>query len=73
MRNSKRKNIKIDDEQRNKELPKKMVNPFYFTDRALQVKFKTTLDSHDSRRANSIVTSIPNFSAIEIRYVDNKF
>ena len=50
-----------------------MVNPFYFTDRALQVKFNITLDSHDNIHANSVLTSIPNFSEIEIRYANEKF
>ena len=37
---------KIDDKQLNKELAKKMNNPYYFTDRALQVGFNIYLDSH---------------------------
>ena len=33
--------IKLDNKQLNKELAKKMINPYYFTDRALKVGFKT--------------------------------
>ena len=33
---------KIDDEQLKKELAKKMINPCFFTDRALQVGFNIT-------------------------------
>ena len=32
-----RNNIKLDDKQLNKELARKMINPYYFTDRNLQV------------------------------------
>ena len=32
-----RENIKLDDKQLNKELAKTMINPYYFTDRALQI------------------------------------
>ena len=39
-------NIKLDDKQLNKELDNKMLNPNYFTDRALGVGFNSNLDSH---------------------------
>ena len=39
-------NIRLDDKQLNTELARKMNNPYYFTDRALQVAFKINLDSH---------------------------
>ena len=35
-----RNNIKLDDKQLYKEFAKEMINPYYFTDRALQVGFK---------------------------------
>ena len=38
--------INLDDKQLNKELAKKMINPYYFTDRNLQVAYKINLDSH---------------------------
>ena len=67
-----RNNIKLDDEQLNKELAKKMINPYYFTDRALQVGFKINLDSHNINHANSKLTIIPNHPefGIEFRYIN---
>ena len=56
-----RNNIKLDDKQLNKELAKKMMNPYYFTDRNLQVGFKINLDSHHINHANSKLTITPNF------------
>ena len=41
-----RDNIKLDDKQLNKKLGYNMNNPYYFTDRALQVGFNITLESH---------------------------
>ena len=67
-----RKNIKLDDEQLNKELAKKMINPYYFTDRALQVGFKINLDSHHINHVNSKLTIIPNHPefGMEFRYIN---
>ena len=67
-----RDNIRLDDKQLNKELAKKMFNPFYFTDRALQVGFKINLDSHNLHHANSKLTIIPNYPefGIEVRYIN---
>ena len=64
-----RNNIKLDDKQLNKELAKKMINPYYFTDRALKVGFKINLDSHHINHANSKLTIIPNYPefGIEVR------
>ena len=45
--------IKLDDKQLNKELAKKMINPYYFTDRVLQIRFNFTLESHQKSNANS--------------------
>ena len=68
-----RNNIKLDDKQLNKELAKKMINPYYFTDRNLKVGFKINLDSHHINHANSKLTILPNYPefGIEIRYVYN--
>ena len=33
-------NIRLDDEQLKKEIAKKMINPYYFTDKNLKVGFK---------------------------------
>ena len=67
-----RNNIKLDDKQLNKELSKKMINPYYFTDRNLQVGFKINLDSHHINHANSKLTITPNFKefGIETRYIN---
>ena len=67
-----RDNIRLDDKQLNKELAKKMINPYYFTDRALQVGFKINLDSHNLHHANSKLTIIPHYPefGIEVRYIN---
>ena len=67
-----RNNIKLDDKQLNKELAKKMINPYYFTDRNLKVGFKNNLDSHHINHANSKLTIIPNYPefGIEFRYLN---
>ena len=67
-----RNNIKLDDKQLNKELAKKMINPYYFTDRNLKVGFKGNLDSHHNNHANSKLTIVPNYPefGIEIRYIN---
>ena len=67
-----RNNIKLDDKQLNKELAKKMINPYYFTDRNLKVGFKINLDSHNINHANSKITITPNFKefGIEVRYIN---
>ena len=66
-----RDNIKLDDKQLNKELAKKMNNPYYFADRALRVRFKINLDSHHINHAKSKLTFIPNSAefGIEVRYI----
>ena len=66
-----RENIKLDDKQLNKDLAKKIFNPYYFTDRALQIGFNITLDSHNINHANSKSTNKPSFpeSGIETRYI----
>ena len=59
--------IILNDKQLNKELAKKMNNPYYFTDRAL--RFNITLESHHISHANSkifINANYPEFG-IEVR------
>ena len=46
-----------------------MINPYYFSDRALQVGFEITLDSLHISHANSILIFEPNYPEIEIRFV----
>ena len=67
-----RNNIKLDDKKLNKELAKKMINPYYFTDRILKVGFKINLDSHNLHHANSKLTITPYHSefGIEFRYIN---
>ena len=67
-----RYNIGLDDRQLNGELARRMLNPYYFTDRALQVGFEINLDSHHIIHANSKLTIIPNYPefGIEIRSID---
>ena len=67
-----RNKIKLDDKQFKKELAKKMIKPYYYTDRNLKVGFKPNLDSHHTNRANSkltIKTNYPEFG-IEVRYIN---
>ena len=67
-----RNNIKLDDKQLNKDLAKKMINPFYFTDNNLRVGFKINLDSHHINHLNSKLTITPNHPefGIEFRYIN---
>ena len=67
-----RNNIRLDDKQLKKELAKKMINPYYFTDRNLKVGFKINLDSHHINHLNSKITITPNFKefGIEVRYIN---
>ena len=65
-----RSKIYLDDKQLNKELAKKMINPYYFSDRNLQVAYKINLDSHHINHLNSKLTISSNFenTGIEFRY-----
>ena len=67
-----RDHIRLDDKQLSKELAKKMLNPYYFTDRTLQIGVKINLDSHNLHHANSKLTVIPNYPefSIEVRYIN---
>ena len=67
-----RDNIRLDDKQLTKEIAKKMINPYYFTDRNLQVGFKINLDSHHINHSNSKITITPNYPefGIETRYIN---
>ena len=67
-----RNNIKLDDRQLNKELARKMITPYYFTDRNLRVGFKINLDSHHINHLNSKLTITPNHPefGIEVRYIN---
>ena len=69
-----RDNIRLDDKQLNKQLARKMITPYYFTNRAIKVGFKINLDSQHIIHANSKSTILPNHTefGIELRYI-NKF
>ena len=67
-----RQSIKMKDKELDKELAKKMINPYYFIDENLKNSFKITLESHIIDRANSILTITPNFPefGIELRFIN---
>ena len=67
-----RNNIKLDDKQLNKELAKKMINPFYFIDENLKVGFKINIASHNINHSNSKLTITPYHPefGIEVRYIN---
>ena len=48
-----------------------MINPYYFKDRALRVRFNITFESHYNNHANSKLTIIPNYPefGIEVSYI----
>ena len=65
-----RNNIRLDDKKLNKELARKMINPYFFTDGNLQVGFEINLDSHHINHLNSKLTITPNCPGfgIEVPY-----
>ena len=67
-----RDNIRLEDKQLNKELAKKMINPYYFTDEVLKVGFKINLDAHNFNLANSKLTITHNYPELryEVRYIN---
>ena len=67
-----RKNIKLGDEKLDKELAKRMINPYYFIAENLKIGFKINLESHNNNHANSFLNILPNFpdNGIETRYID---
>ena len=67
-----RDNIKLDEKQLNKELAKKMINPYYFTDRNLKIGFNITMESHHINHAISKLVVKPNYPefGIEFRYIN---
>ena len=67
-----RNNIRLDEKQLNKELAKKMINPYYFSDRNLKVAYKINLDSHHINHLNSKLTISSNFenTGIEFRFIN---
>ena len=49
-----REKINLDDKELDKELAKKMINPYFFTDENLKIGFKINLESHNVNHANSL-------------------
>ena len=62
LREKARDKIKFDHEQVSKEVPEAMINPYYFTDRELEVGFNIALDNHHINHSNSKPTIKPNYS-----------
>ena len=67
-----RDKIRLDDKKLNKELARRMLNPYYFTDRNLKVGFKIDLESHHIKHANSKLTITRTYTefGIEVRYIN---
>ena len=67
-----RDSIRLDDKQLNKELAKKMINPYYFTNRNLKVGYKINLDSHNLHHKDSKLTITATFPeyGIEFRFIN---
>ena len=65
-------NIKINDKDLEKELAKKMINPYYFIDEKLKIGSKIILENHKVNHANSLPNVTPNFPdiGIETRYAN---
>ena len=67
-----RDDIRLDEKQLNIELAKRMLNPYYFTDRASRVGFNITLESHHIDHTNSKITITPIYPefGFEVRYIN---
>ena len=67
-----RNNIRLDDKHLNKELARKMINPYYFSDKKLKVAYKINLDSHHINHLNSKITNTSIFenTGIEFRFIN---
>ena len=64
--------IKLDDKLLNKELAEKVINPYFFPIRMLQVGFNITLKSHHINHSNFQLNIEPNYPefGIEVRDVN---
>ena len=63
-----RDNIRFDDKQLNKELARKMINPYYFTKRNLRNGFKINLDSHNLHHTSFKLTVLPIYPQFGIEF-----
>ena len=64
--------IKLNDKKLNKEVFKKIINPYYFTDEFLKIGFKIIPENHNLNHANSLLNIEPNFPdiGIETNYIN---
>ena len=62
----------MNDKELDKEIAKKMINPYYFIDENLKIGFKINLESHNNNHAKSLLNIQPNFPDIgtETRYIN---
>ena len=62
----------MNDKELDKEIAKKMINPYYFIDEILRKCFKINLESHSINHANSFLNIESNFSdkGMETRYIN---
>ena len=58
--------IKIYDRQLNNELAKRVINPYYFTERLIEIAFNNKLDSHHINHINCKIAIEPIYLEIEI-------
>ena len=61
-------NIKMNVKELDKEIAKKMNNPYYFIDESLKIGFKIILESHNINHANSLLNIEPNLPDIGIEF-----
>ena len=64
--------IKMNDKELDKEIGKKVTNPYYFIHENLKIGFKINLESHNFNHPNSLLSITPNFPefGIEFRYIN---
>ena len=64
-----RNSIKLDDKQLNKELARKMINPYYFSDKNLRIGLKANVHSDHKIHLKAKLTITLNYSefGIEVR------
>ena len=58
--------IEMNDKEIDREIAKKMINPYYFIDENLKIGLKINLESHNINHAISLLNIEPNFPAIGI-------
>ena len=63
--------IKVDDKEPEKEIARKKLNPYHFTNRVLKAGFKINLDSPHNIHINRIVTFTKNNLEIKEIHVNN--